>query len=38
MIVIEENEPSDEAIKNMVSYLFELIDKYNIYDEVKKTS
>jgi len=38
MIVIEENEPSDQAIKAMVEYLFELIEKYNIYDEIKKTS
>jgi len=38
MIVIEENEPSNQAIKNMVAYLLELAEKYNIYEEIKKTS
>ena len=30
------NKPlSDKAIKNMVTYLFELIEEKNIYDKIK---
>ncbi len=35
MKVIEINQPSNQAIKNMCKYLFEIIEKKNIYDKIK---
>jgi len=36
MIVISENEPSDEALGNFLTYLFEIIKKKNLYDKIKE--
>jgi len=38
MKVIVSKPLSDNAIKNIVSYLFELVEKYNLYDELEKAS